>query len=627
MALLSVQNLTFTHGVKTLFSAVSFGIQSGEKVAVVGVNGCGKSTLLRLVADTARERNPAIVTQTGLRIGYLAQHPVFDPNDTVLDHVFRGDTVTTQAIRRYHQCLAMADASADMLADAMSAMDACNAWEYETWVASVLKELEITSLTQKMESLSGGEVRKVSLAKVLFESSDLLVLDEPTNHFDVDMIVWLENTLKTLAVSLLVVTHDRYFLDSVCTRIVEIDQQKLWDYPGDYQAYLSLKSAQRVRDQVLDTRAQALLRRELDWLKQGPKARSTKQKARIDRIDDLKRTAKAQTEQALQLDMGERRLGKKILELKSVSKTFGQRCVLDRFSYSFKEGERVGIVGGNGVGKSTLLQMIAGRLLPDGGEIEAGINTVFGVFDQHTSSALFDMHKTVYDTMRVYGEHVIVRDGTSMSMGKLLERFLFPNALLNTPVGQLSGGEKRRLHLVTLLLQSPNFLLFDEPTNDLDTLTLAVLEEFLLAFKGCVLLVSHDRYFMDRIADRLFVLESGGKMIPFLGSFSDYLVQKTQRQTHKKTTGVVASTVASVEIGAVIPGKLSYKERQELDRLVRDIDDLETEKKQLLLAFSDVGLSAEGYAKTGRRMAEVTQLLDEKLVRWEMLASREVTGH
>lgn len=616
MSLISVQNLTCTQGSKTLFDKISFTIDEGDKVALIGVNGCGKSTLLNQIVALADTNSPFLITKQGLKLTFLPQTPTFNPDDTILDHLFRSDTPTARVIRAYHECLEAPEGD-DRLTDVLTQMDLHQAWDYEARVTSILTELNIHNLNQPMSTLSGGMVKKISLAQVFFEETDLLVMDEPTNHLDIDTISWLESTLRRINTTLLMVTHDRYFLDKICTKILEIDQKTMFIYRGNYQDFLEQKDQRLVSQQKAEDSVQAIMRVELEWLKRGPKARSTKQKARKQRIEEMQNRDVISQDAAIELGVAGRRLGKKILELKSVTKEFDHRKVINNFSYLFTHGEKIGVLGPNGSGKTTLFNLVSGRMEPDLGEVEVGVNTAFGYFDQH--SQVFDYDQNVYEHVKEIGEQITLFDGTQLSATKLLERFLFPASSLKTKIGNLSGGEKRRLHLVCMLLENPNFLLFDEPTNDLDITTLSILEDFLLSFAGCVMIISHDRYFMDRVVDQLLVFKPNGQITHFAGSYSDYAqAQKEAEKMAKpspKQTETVPAAPATPKIG------MDKAQKQEFRKLESEIEKLEAETKRLNELFLDSSTSVQDFETGGKRLKEVEKTLAEHYARWEVLAS------
>ncbi len=620
MSLLSVEDLSLEIGSKQLFNRISFDHNPGDKIALVGVNGCGKSSLLKLISQIHHQPHPNIRTQKGLTLTYLPQDNIINPNETILDHLFRSTTKTATLIRDYHHCLSELELSKSSaleqtLSELSTQMDLHHAWDYQARVASILTELNIHSLSQTMGTLSGGMVKKVRLAQALIEDTKLLILDEPTNHLDIATIEWLEQVLKRRRQSLLMVTHDRYFLNRLCNRILEIDQQSLYHYQGHYQDYLLQRAERYAAQERADQRLQSILRVELAWLKQGPKARSTKQKARKQRIDSLVQQKPLSKETALELGVSDRRLGKKVLVLKNATKSFGDKMVVNHFSYTFKQQERIGLVGPNGVGKTSLLNLINGRQQPDSGEIDCGVNTVFGTFDQ--TQVLLDHNKTIYEHVQEIGSQLILHDGTQISAAKLLERFLFPSSALKTPLGLLSGGEIRRLQLVCLLLKNPNFLLFDEPTNDLDITTLSVLEDFLIQFKGCLIVVSHDRYFMDRVVDQLLIFTENGRIHRFSGSYTDYLDTLNDVKRYQSSPKQVAK---QAHTSSHIKTKLTNKERYEFQKLETDIEILETEKDRLTVLVTSQSLSSNEYERIGKQLKTIETKLSKDYARWEQLA-------
>ncbi len=625
MILLSVQNLSASRGAKDLFQNVSFAMESGEKIALIGVNGCGKSTLLSEIATAITTPNAKINFTPGLSVALLAQSPVFAPDDTILEHLFRGDSDVVTTLREYHHCLdemegPHAQVAGMALSDLMVRMDLAQAWDYEHRVTSILKELHIEHLNQKMGTLSGGMIKKIELACLFFEDVDLLIMDEPTNHLDIETIDWMEAMLKRSQASVLMVTHDRYFLDRVCNRILEIDQQKLFQYDGNYPVFLEQRAERLAAQQNLEATIQSVLRVELEWLKRGPKARSTKQKARKERIEVMQNRTGMQEESAIELGVAGRRMGKKILELKAITKSFGDHSVLTPFSYTFKEGDKIGILGPNGAGKSTLFNLISERILPDTGIVDTGVNTQFGHFEQQSDG--MDPSMSVLAYAKQYGEQITMHDGIRVSASKLLERFLFPTSSFNTLIAKLSGGERRRLQLVCMLLENPNFLLFDEPTNDLDVMTLSVLESFLLGFKGCVLIISHDRYFLDRVVDQLFVFDGKGGIAPFWGGYSDYADSLKVKPipvpvpVHEKSPIVVLTPESNKK------KNLSFKEQSEFQKLETDIEALEAEKEGLTKLFLSDTTTADAYKAAGLRLSEIEESLESKMARWEYLAER-----
>ena len=627
MSLLSVNQLTLVQGIKTLIDNATFGVAASDKIAIVGPNGCGKTTLLTLLSKVKTESVEGVVCQKGLRITFLRQTQDFNPDDSISDHLFQSNSRASVAIRRYQLALSHSENpnSEDELVEAMSEMDQANAWEYEARVSSILSELKLSDLSLKMKDLSGGMQKKIALAQAFFEDCELLILDEPTNHLDIETIEWLENTLKRYQSAILMVTHDRYFLDKVCTKIIEIDACKLYVHEGNYPYYLEQRNARYAAQEKHNQTLQSILRIELAWLRQGPKARSTKQRARKQRIEGLQSIDKSVSQEGLELSVANRRLGKKILEIKAVDKSFESKPILSEFSYTFKLGERLGIVGPNGVGKTTLLNLITGRLSPDAGEVDPGVNTVFGYFDQHSFAVESD--QTVYEHVADIGNQIKLHDDTVVSASQLLERFLFPSAMLKTPIAKLSGGEKRRLHLVCLLLKNPNFLVFDEPTNDLDIQTLSVLEDFLINFSGCVIVISHDRYFMDRVVNQILVIQGPGDILSFPGNYSDYLqardegderlaLKLTPIDSSRKPDAVKSTPQPAIETKK----KLTNKEREEFKRIEKEIELFETEKSDLDSFFEKGEGNPDTFAERGKRLTLVMQTLESHYKRWEYLA-------
>ncbi|RAP33897.1 ABC transporter ATP-binding protein [Candidatus Marinamargulisbacteria bacterium SCGC AG-410-N11] len=628
MILLSVQNLSYSVGSKDLYKDVSFGIEEGDKIALVGINGSGKSTLLNQIVDFNQSDQNNVKKKKGLSVSYLSQDISYHDNDTILDYLFCGHSPVALLIKDYQACLDQLSREGnqdltDRLANLSTKMDLANAWEYQDRVRSILKELNISNLNQRMSDLSGGMRKKVRLAQVFFEDSDLIILDEPTNHLDIPTIEWLESMLVRYHKSLLMVTHDRYFLDNICNRILEIDNQKVFKYKGNYQSYLAQREQRYQAVVKADQRTQSILRVELQWLKRGPKARSTKQKARKDRIETLMSQDRFSPDKVLNIEVEGRRLGKKVLSLKNVSKSFDDKQVLNEFCYTFKQRERIGIIGPNGVGKTTLLKIITEQIKPDSGEIDCGINTVFGYFDQ--TNDVLDPDQTIFEHVNEIGSAIKLANGQIVSASKMLERFLFPSNTLKTPVGKLSGGEKRRLQLVCMLLKNPNFLLFDEPTNDLDIITLSILEDFLLEFSGCTIIVSHDRYFMDRVVDSLFVFDQNSAIQRFMGSYTDYIdtlkdinsIQK-EKDRQNQHPQVKKSNQWQTKDKPSIKKKMTYKEKIELQEVEIKLETLETKKKQLTESLYE-SKTAINFEDVGKELKTIEQELDRLYERWEYL--------
>jgi ATP-binding cassette subfamily F protein uup len=616
MNLLSIEKLKKNYGDKTIFENVTFGLNEGDKAAIIGINGSGKSTLLKIIAGIEEPDAGNVAINKECVINYLPQLPEVLPHVSVIDYIFKSDTSTLKLIKRYEQ---LSHTDSPELHKVIEEMDHKNAWGYEYSVKSVLGELGIHSYETKMGELSGGMAKKVSLAQALIDEGSLLILDEPTNHLDIDTVEWLQNHLETTKKAVLLVTHDRYFLDNVCNVIFEIDNGKFTRYEGNYSIYLEKKAEEIAHEQRRQDRLSNILRNELVWLRRSPKARTTKQKARIDRANTLQDSIVRKVDKELELKTLSRRLGNKILDLKDVSKSYNDKILFKNFSHSFKPGEKVGIAGANGAGKSTFLKVLTGEVQPDSGTVDAGVNTFFGVFDQHSKE--LDPEMKVIQFIEETSKNILLGDGSSLSAGLLLEQFLFPKDSHYRPISKLSGGEKRRLHLVNELIKNPNFIILDEPTNDLDIQTLSVLEDFLEKFGGCVVVVSHDRYFMDRVCDTLFIFKGDGVFENFPGSYSNWLEQKakaaaTEKQTEKKENPKPVQVTEKKK-------KLSYAEKKEFEGLEPAIDALEKEIEQL---NKELALGGSDYT----RLSEIQETLDsketellEKMERWEYLSSIE----
>lgn len=614
MILLSTENISKSFGIKTLFRDLSFGIEDGQKTALVALNGVGKSTLLKMLTGQDTPDSGKIVMRNQLTIGYLEQSPQFDETASVLESIFQTDHPKLLIIKAYEAALeepetASAAEHQKTLADAMEAMEHEKLWDYDYKIKEILSHLKITNLNQTVSTLSGGQRKRVALARVLVEEPDLLILDEPTNHLDLDMIEWLEEYLSRPNLTLFLVTHDRYLLDNVCNEILELDQGKLFRYTGNYSYFLEKKAEREEVSEREKGHLRNRLRHELEWIKRQPKARTTKSKSRVDAFYDLKEKASGKTEeQKLRLEVQMNRIGGKILELKKVHKSYGELNILNGFDYTFKKGERIGIVGSNGTGKSTLLNVITGLETPDSGKIDIGETIQFGYYSQKGLTVNED--KRVIDIVREYAEVISIGDGSTLTASQFLNLFQFPPAVQHTPVSKLSGGEKRRLYLLTVLIKNPNFLILDEPTNDLDLTTLNILEEFLMNFQGCLLVVSHDRYFMNRLVDHLFVFEGNGVIKDFSGNYSEY------RESQKTDASKEAAVVKPKKDESTPKTKRSYKERQEFQELEKEIAELEIEKSELTEILSRGGSDYLKLQKHTLRLTDVIQLLDEKSTRW-----------
>lgn len=624
MNIISVDSIAKSLGDRSLFADLSFGVDSGDRIALIGQNGSGKTTLLRILAGRLKPDRGEVIFNNSAAVTYQPQVPVFSPRESIADHIFSGTNPHLAAVREYEEAAAAYSRNHGpeeerRLAAAGEAMDASGAWETEDRIRSLLGELGIIHLQAPMGTLSGGMVKKVALAQALAGRHDLLILDEPTNHLDIETIIWLQEYLVKSPAALLLVTHDRYFLDRVAGRIYELDDQTLYRYDGNY-TYFIQKREERLASKAREKeRVASVLRGELEWLKRGPKARTGKDKKRTERIINLMNREEAEEQALSEFSVSHRRLGKKVLELRNLSKSFDESPLIKPFTYSFKRGERIGLVGPNGSGKTTLLRLLTGRLEPDQGWADPGINTRFGYFDQLSED--LDETQTVVGYLKEHAEVVRKASGEPREVGRLLEEFNFPQGKWYTHIKRLSGGERRRLQLLRVLLENPNFLIFDEPTNDLDIQTLSLLEDFLFRFDGCLLVVSHDRYFLDRTVDFLLILEKG-EIGGFAGSYSDYLEFKRDRER----ASFLSESKKRAEESRVVRREekrgLSFKEQKEMEELMPLIDSLEEEKLALEQAFVDPATPPEKQGELKRRYDELEIAIEEKTLRWEELAER-----
>lgn len=619
MHYVSVEELTKSFGIKPLFSNISFHIEEGDKIALVARNGSGKTTLLKILAGQENGDEGKVWINKDVDVVLFEQDPLFTENETVLNNIFFHDHPIINAIKEYEA--ADDEGSEEKLNDAIIKMDELGAWNFDTKVKQVLGKLNIHHLQQNISTLSGGQRKRVALAKTLidigFEHKHvLLVMDEPTNHLDVEMVEWLENYLSSQNTTLLLVTHDRYFLDTVCDEIWEMDDDKLYVYKGDYGNYLEKKAARLESDSSSIEKARNTYRKELEWMRKQPKARTTKSKSRQDNFYEVEKKAKQQViDEQLQLEMKMSRLGGKIAELKKVYKNYGDRTILKGFDYTFKKGDRIGIVGKNGTGKTTFLNILQGLEKPDSGKINLGDTVIFGNYSQQGLQIKEDVR--VIEYVKSIAENFPLAKGGSLSAAQFLELFLFPPDKQYTYLSMLSGGEKKRLQLLTILFRNPNFLILDEPTNDLDLPTLGVLENFLAEFQGCLVLVSHDRYFMDRLVDHLFVFEGDGAIKDFPGNYSQYreATVNSQRSTERlpeKKQSAVNSGPSTVDKRR----QLTFKEKREFEILEKEIAELTKEKKLVDLRLNSGHESFEELQKLANRIGEVTKLLDKKELRW-----------
>ncbi|GAB2947361.1 ABC-F family ATP-binding cassette domain-containing protein [Hymenobacter coalescens] len=633
MNLLSGENLSKNYADRWLFRDLAFGLQQGQLVALVGINGAGKTTLLRILAGLEQPDTGLVSVRKGIRVAFLGQQPQFDEELTVEQTIFASQNDTLAAIRDYEHVVNDPDHKSADLQRVMEQMDALNAWDYEAQVKQILGRLGILGplLERQVRHLSGGQRKRVALARVLIEEPEVLILDEPTNHLDLDTIEWLENRLASPTLTLLMVTHDRYFLDKVANEIVELDQGRVHRYQGNY-SYFVEKKAEREQMEVAEVeKARNLLRKELEWMRRQPQARGTKQKARIDAFYETQEKAKTKIGgPQLELSVKTTRQGGKIIEVEHLHKQFGDKVVLDDFSYVFKKKDRIGLIGPNGAGKSTLLNMLTGKLQPDSGTVDAGQTTVFGYYTQ--SELEFDESQRVIDIVKEVAEVVEMANGDVVTASQFLQHFQFPPAQQYTLVSKLSGGEKRRLQLLRVLIKNPNFLILDEPTNDLDIITLNILEDFLLNFSGCLLIVSHDRYFMDALVEHVFVLEPGGQIRQFPGNYTDYRewqkeheseeYAREQARTAKAAAGVApsAETKAAPAAPAAPKRKLSFAEKKEYETLEKDIERLEAQKQQFIEKLNSGNGSHKELADWAADLKRTDAELDSKSERWLELA-------
>ena len=619
---LQVENLTKSFGDLVLFENISFAIEDGRRVALVAKNGTGKTTLLNIIAGREDHDGGEVVPRRDLRIAYLEQSPEYPAEMTLLEACFHSENPALKAIAEYER--AIEEPSGEGLQEAMARMDALEAWDYEQRAKRILSRLKIRDFGQRVGTLSGGQLKRVALANALISESDLLILDEPTNHLDTDMTEWLEEYLAASGAGLLMVTHDRYFLDKVCSDILEIEDRQLYHYAGNYSYYLEKKQERETAQAARRESETNLYRRELEWMRRQPQARATKARSRIDAFHELEaRLQSTRSRGEVRLDVKASRIGTKIFEAKEVGKRFGELVILDKFNYNFTRYEKLGIVGDNGCGKSTFLKLLTGIERPDSGTIEVGETVRFGYYSQQGLE--FDEGKRVIDVVTEIAEQIDLGDGRRMSASQFLQHFLFTPETQHSFVARLSGGERRRLYLCTVLMRNPNFLILDEPTNDLDIVTLGILEEYLRAFKGCVIVVSHDRYFVDKVADHLLVFCGGGEVKDFTGTYSEYVAWKREYEAARHAQEVQARPkpqAVRTQAADGAPRKLSYNEKRELEALEREIPALEAEKAALEESLSSGSLGVDELTAQSQRIAELIGLIDEKTMRWLLLSER-----
>lgn len=618
---LSVENISKAYGERVLFENVSFGINKDQKIALIAKNGAGKSSLLKILIGQDTPDTGQVVSRKGLKIAFLSQEPALPEELTIEDYIFQEENPILKVIQQYEHALEHPE---DEVAyqKAFEAMERHEAWDFETQYKQILFQLKLTNLHLPIKHLSGGQRKRLALANVLISKPDLIFLDEPTNHLDLEMIEWLENFFAKEKMTLFMVTHDRYFLERVCNEILELDEGTLYSYKGNYTYFLEKKQQRLDQEQASQEKAKNLYVRELDWIRRQPKARTTKSKSRIDDFALIKEQAqKRRREHVVELEIAMQRLGSKIIELHNVVKKFPEKTILDRFSYVFKRGERVGIIGKNGTGKSTFLNLLTGKIAPDAGKIIIGETVQFGYYTQQGIE--INPQEKVIDVIKKYGEYIPLLKGRTLSAAQLLERFLFDRKKQYDYVEKLSGGERKRLYLCTVLIQNPNFLILDEPTNDLDIVTLNVLEEFLLDYEGCLVIVSHDRYFMDKIVDHLFVFKGEGEVQDFPGNYSDYF---TYEQSSVRETPKEEKAPATKNSWRGANSTLSQNEQRELSRLEKEIAQLEAQKATIEAHFTQEALSSEELQEQSQALSEVLTLLEEKSDRWLELSIKSEEG-
>ena len=616
---LQIDKLTKSFGDLVLFEDITFGIAQGQKVGLIAKNGTGKTTLLNIIAGKEDYDSGAVVFRNDLRVGYLEQMPHYPDGLTVLQACFYSPNETVRLIAEYEQAMASGDHS--NLEDILLRMDNLKAWDYEQRTKQILGQLKIHNFDQKMETLSGGQLKRVALANVLITDPELIILDEPTNHLDLEMTEWLEGYLSRANISILMVTHDRYFLDRVCSEIIEIDRKQIYQYKGNYSYYLEKRQERIEAKSVEIERANNLYRTELDWMRRMPQARAHKAKYRQDAFYEIEKVAKQRfNNDNVKLDVKASYIGSKIFEADHLYKSFGDLKILDDFSYIFARYEKMGIVGNNGTGKSTFIKILMGEVQPDNGTVDIGETVRFGYYSQ--DGLQFDEQMKVIDVVQDIAEVIELGNGKKLTASQFLQHFLFTPETQHSYVYKLSGGERRRLYLCTVLMRNPNFLVLDEPTNDLDIITLNVLEEYLQNFKGCVIVVSHDRYFMDKVVDHLLVFNGQGDIRDFPGNYSDYRDWKEAKsQKEKEAEKSQEEKTARVRLNE--KRKMSFKEKREFEQLEKEIAELETEKALIEAQLCSGTLSVDELTEKSKRLPEVNDLIDEKTMRWLELSEIE----
>ncbi len=615
MNYLSVENIAKSYGERRLFENISFGINKDQKVGFVAKNGTGKTSLLNILAGTDTPDEGQVIYRNDIRVAFLSQEPNLDPELTIEQSIFTSENPTLKVVAQYEKAMQNPE-DADALQKAMDAMEANNAWDFETEFKQILFKLNLQDLQAVVKTLSGGQKKRLALARMLLKKPDFIILDEPTNHLDLDMIEWLEEYFKKEDFTIFMVTHDRYFLERVCNEIIELEDGKPYTYKGNYSYYLDKKEERHQLEATNTGKAQQLYKKELEWMRRQPKARTTKSKSRIEDFHDIKhRASQRRLDHKVQLELNMERMGSKIVELHNISKELGGKNLISNFDYNFKKGERVGIIGKNGTGKSTFLNMLTGNLEPDTGKIIIGETVKFGYYTQ--KGIKIKTGQKVIEVIKEFGDYIPLKKGRQISAEQLLERFLFDRKKQYDFVEKLSGGEKKRLYLCTVLIQNPNFLILDEPTNDLDVLTLNVLENFLLDFPGCIIVVSHDRYFMDKITDHLFVFKGEGEVTDFPGNYTDYREYEASKPKEEKTSSEDNQTKKEKkEFKSNSSGpSLSYAEKKEYGKLEKEIAKLEKKKEEVQQKFLKE-LDAEEIAENSVKLKEIENDIESKTERW-----------
>ena len=618
MNYLSVENISKSYGERILFQELFFGLSKGDKMALIANNGTGKSSMLKIIAGKDVSKSGKITLRNGIRIGYLEQDPIFNEAFTIKEFLDNSNSEIMQIIKGYDKALELQtndfnDATSQRFQEASLLMDKANAWNFNNELNQILSRFKIDDLNQNLKDLSGGQRKRLSLATLIMDAPELLLLDEPTNHLDIEMIEWLEDYLKTQNITLLMITHDRYFLDRVCNHILELEDGKLYHHKGNYSYFLQKRAEREANFNTEISKAGRLMKKELEWIRKTPQARTTKSKARVDNFENIKQKANSKkVKQELKLEVKMSRVGGKILELKKVYKSYGDLTILSGFDYVFKNGERIGIIGDNGVGKSTFLNIITQKEKADSGKINIGETIVYGYFNQKGIELKDD--KRVIEVLKDIADVIIMANGSKISASQLLEHFMFDGQMQYTYVSKLSGGEKRRLYLLTVLMKNPNFLILDEPTNDLDLLTLNKFEEFLMDFKGCLILVSHDRYFMDKLTDHLFVFRGNGLIEDHYCSYSELRIKQNKEKNENRKEQKKENHRNDQ--------KITYLEKKEYKNLERQIRKLEQEKNSIEISFKDSTMEYEIMMKKSKKLEELNKKIDDKMIRWMELEEK-----